>query len=238
MITNCKQSPNCLFFYISITNQSTRFIENLSIFKVITEQAFNASHHELALQLGVLLIAIIISFLVKQRWQRLIEKHIADAKEHIPHRNIALRATKRLSFSLSLSVLILVAYGIFDLFGHTTGIFYLAGPLVIILATIRILVFLLQVAAGPGLSNRSIEFTVSLSLWVFFALYLVDWLPNTNAFFNGIAITFGKVRISLLSVIEFLLISALLLLLAMALSRFLEIRWAKKEHLIAMCDLD
>ncbi|MDX2503163.1 MAG: mechanosensitive ion channel [Gammaproteobacteria bacterium] len=205
-------------------------MEKAPIFGIITKEAiFNASYIELTLQLVVLLIAISFSLLVRKRWNRVIDLRIGDDIDPLSLRGITLRGTKRLSFSLTLSVLIFLIYGFFELFGHQSGLLYLVGQLVIILAAIRILVYLLQISAGPGIAKKAIDLPVSLVLWVFFAFYLLGWLSNTNEFFNNITITVGSIRISPLAIIEFLLISALLILVAMALSRFFEIYLSKTE---------
>lgn len=207
-------------------------MENSSIFEIITEADFaNTTHFDLSLQIGVLSVSILLSLFMRTHWNRLIETKIGVANDRFSLRNIALRGSKRLSFSLSLSILIILAYGILEVFGRSTGVLYLSAPFVIVLATIRILVYLLQIAAGPGVANRTMEFVVSLTLWFTFALYLVDWLPRADDFLNDIALTFGNVHISLLNIIHFLLISALLILFALALSRFVEIQLSKKNAL-------
>jgi small-conductance mechanosensitive channel len=186
-----------------------------------SELIANSTPLELALQLGVLLVATLVSLFVRSRWNRLIDRRIAGSNEPVS-RGIALRATKRLSFPLTFAVLILLAYGLFELFEYPVGLFQLAWPLAFMLAVISILVFLLRVAAAPGAGSKRMERIVSITLWTVFALYLLGWLPIASALLDNIAFSLGEVRISLLGVIKFLIISAILVLVALAVSRHVE----------------
>ncbi len=188
----------------------------------ITSEPFaNSTSLELAMQLGVLLAATLISLFVRNRWGRAIDMRIADSPESMS-RVIALRATKRLFFPLSFAVLILLAYSLFELFDYPVGLFYLAWPLALVLAVIRILVFLLRISADPGVYSKRLELLVSITLVTVYVLYLFDWLPIVTTLLNGIGFSLGETRISLLGVIKFLIISTILVLVALAVSRQME----------------
>ena len=173
------------------------------------------------MQLGVLLAATLISLFVRNRWRRVIDMRIADSTESTS-RVIALRATKRLFFPLSFAVLILLAYSLFELFDYPVGLFYLAWPLALVLAVIRILVFLLRISADPGVYSKRLELVVSITLVTVYVLYLFDWLPIVTTLLNGIGFSLGETRISLLGVIKFLIISTILVLVALAVARQME----------------
>jgi len=188
----------------------------------ITSEPFaNSTSLELTIQLGVLLAATLISLFVRNRWGRAIDMRIADSTKSTS-RVIALRATKRLFFPLSFAVLILLAYSLFELFDYPVGLFYLAWPLALVLAVIRVLVFLLRISADPGVYSKRLELVVSITLVTVYVLYLFDWLPIVTTLLNGIGFSLGETRISLLGVIKFLIISTILVLVALAVSRQME----------------
>lgn len=195
-----------------------------------SESFANSTPLDLALQFGVLLVATFISSFARSRWDRVIDKRIAGSTESMP-RIIALRATKRLSFSLPFAVLVLLAYSLFELFEYPVGLFHLAWPLAFVLAVISILVFLLRVAAAPGTGSKRMEQFISITLWTVFALYLLGWLPIASALLDGIAFSLGEVRISLLGVVKFLIVSAMLVLVALAVSRHVEGRLSDTQAL-------
>jgi small-conductance mechanosensitive channel len=197
----------------------------------ITGDAFaNSTQPDLALQIGVLIVAVFISLFIRKLWNDGIEKRIKISGGSIT-RIIVLRGSKRLSFALTLLIIILLANGVFDALGRPTGIFDLGVPLASMLAALSVLVYLLRVAAGPGGAIERLERTATVTFWMIFVLYLFDWLPLVEAFLNGIGITLGETRITLLGVIKFLIIYALLLLVAMAVSRLLEGRLSTTKSL-------
>lgn len=202
-----------------------------SIIKDFSSETFaNSSTEEIALQFAFLIGAAIISWLLSSHWNRLLELRIADPVRSSSE-SLALRATKRLTFALSFAILILVAHGLFKSFAHPDELFRLVWPFVLVLAAINVLVFLLRVAAGPGAGNHKIEHYVSISLWIVFVLYLLDWLPIAREILDAISLSLGEVRISLLGIIKFLIVSAILILASLAAARFIEGRLSRSKAL-------
>lgn len=190
---------------------------------IISELYANTANEDWKIQFMVLLGIAAISWLMRRRWNRVIDTRIASLATS-GFENIALHATKRLSFSLSFAVLILISFGLFKSLGYPTSLLRLAEPLVLMLAAISILVFLLRVAAGDAAGTRRLELYISVALWIVCVFYLLGWLPVVKEFLNSISISLGEVRISVLGVIKFLIVSAVLLLIALALSRHIEER--------------
>ena len=190
----------------------------------------NSTTLDLVLQVTALLIAIVISLYAHRHWNHVVDSRIADSDRPMPTL-IALRGTKRLSFSLNFAVFILLFYSLFKLFGYPVGLFYLAWPLVFTLAFIRVTVFLLRVAAASDTGNRKIEQFVSINLWVIFVLYLLGWLPVATELLNDIALDLGGIRISLLGVIKFFTVFSILVLVSLAISRNMEARLLRTDSL-------
>jgi small-conductance mechanosensitive channel len=85
-------------------------------------------------------------------------------------------------------------------------------------------VFLLRVAAGPSGGTRGMELALSIVLWVLGGLYLLDWLqPVANAL-SCVGMQVGETRFSLLGAIKLSVLSALAVLIALALARLTERR--------------
>jgi len=197
---------------------------------VIDEALATSTPFDLAMQAGVLFVAVVAGFVLKGRWNRAAESRIAGSNVPMA-RVVALRGSKRLAFALTVAVVILLADGVFELLGRPTGLFDLAVPLALVLAAVRILVFLLRVAAGPAGGTKGMELFFSILLWFGCALYLIGWLPAVDELLNGVAVDVGETRISLLGVLKFLVFSVLLVLVAMALSRVAEGRLSATQGL-------
>jgi small-conductance mechanosensitive channel len=196
----------------------------------VSELFANNTSIDLAVQSGVLLVATLVGWFIHSRLNCVFDRLIADSTG-AESRVIALRATKRLTFSLTFAILILLAYGLFELLEYPVGLFQLAWPLAFVLAVISILVFLLRVAAAPGVESRGLEWFVSITLWTVFALYLIGWLPIASALLDSIAFSLGEVRISLLGIVKFLIVLAVLELFALAASRYVEGRLSNTNAL-------
>ena len=93
------------------------------------------------------------------------------------------------------------------------------------------LVYILRKGFAPTPMLKAWENIISTSVWVIVALYLLDVLPVVLTTLDGLAFNLGKARISVLSVIKFLLLVALLFTLAMWLSAIIERRMRRTNYL-------
>jgi small-conductance mechanosensitive channel len=185
---------------------------------------------DLALQALALLGAVLVSFLVRRTWNQAIERRITAADDGSP-RVLTLRALKRVVFATTLIASAALVYGICEALGQPTGLIELAIPLAFVLAAVRIVVFLLRVAAGPGGGTRQMELGLSVVLWVLCALYLLGWMPTVASALDSVAMHVGEARFSLLGGIKLLVLSALAILIALALARMAEGRLLVKQAL-------
>jgi small-conductance mechanosensitive channel len=83
------------------------------------------------------------------------------------------------------------------------------------LALIRMGVFVLRHSFSPGGPLKAWEGALTITIWTLVALHILDWLPWIQQMLDDYALSFGKVRISLLNVINFTLSSAVMLLIAL-----------------------
>ena len=102
--------------------------------------------------------------------------------------------------------------------GQTTEILHLAILLVGTLALIRMGVFILRHSFSPGSKLKAWEGAMTTSIWGIVALHLLGWLPYIEQVLDEYALTLGKVRISIYTVISLALSIAMLVLLALWLS--------------------
>jgi small-conductance mechanosensitive channel len=92
------------------------------------------------------------------------------------------------------------------------------------LAAVRLLLYLLRRGMNPGPLLDAFEHTVSGVIWAVVALYLLGWLGPARDLLDGLALSFGETRFSLLDLLTIVVVVALLLLAAGLLSRLLERR--------------
>jgi small-conductance mechanosensitive channel len=111
------------------------------------------------------------------------------------------------------------------------NLFHLAMPLLLSFAVIRMLVYLLRKGFAPTPLLKAWENIISTTVWVIVALYLLDVLPAVLTTLDSLGFKLGNTRITALSVINFILLVALLFTLAMWLSATIERRMHKTSYL-------
>jgi small-conductance mechanosensitive channel len=104
---------------------------------------------------------------------------------------------------------------------------YLAGAL----ALIRMGVFVLRHSFSPGGPLKAWEGVLTVTIWTLVALHILGWLPWAEQLLDEYALTFGKVRFSLLNVLSFALSIAFLLLVALWLANLIRNRVERSQAL-------
>ena len=169
-------------------------------------------------QIGILMSGILLALLIGQWLQRRLQSTIE------PGGTSGLRRTAMRTGMLVTVPLILWLWlvGTSALLRHakgqTTEILHLAVLLVGALAVIRMGVFVLRHSFSPGSKLKAWEGVMTVSIWGIVALHILGWLPYVEQLLDDYAVTLGKVRISIYTVVSFALSIALLLLLALWLS--------------------
>jgi len=181
-------------------------------------------------QLVGLMVAVLVGWMVNRHWQRFIVSKLGeDEKQGL--RRVALRSSGRVVFPLVVALLVLTEAGVLAQFSIATPLLDLLFPLIISLAAIRVIVYVLRRAFGPGPALRAWEGVISTVIWMAVALHLLGWLPDVLASLDGPSMTLGENRVSLLSVLQFALAVALFMVLAGWLSRYIEQRAKRSEYL-------
>jgi len=181
-------------------------------------------------QIVVLVLSTAVAFLLRARWSRRIDALLLMQPDR-RLRSLSLRGSRRLVFPISLALMALIAHEAFGELGLASGLLDLAVPLMVVLATVRTLVFLLRISAGTDIRLGGWELLISILLWSGGVLYLVGWLPLVMQVLDGVGFSVGGVRISLLGIVRFVVSVTLLLLASLAAARFIETRLSLKPDM-------
>ncbi|MHB8454607.1 MAG: mechanosensitive ion channel family protein [Acidiferrobacterales bacterium] len=112
-----------------------------------------------------------------------------------------------------------------------TAILHLAGLLVGALTVIRMGVFVLRHSFSPGGKLKAWERILTATIWSIVALHILGWLPAVIETLDEYGVTLGKTRISVYTVVSFILSIALLMLLALWFASLIHDRLMKSNAL-------
>ncbi len=190
---------------------------------------------EYAFQLLALLASILIGWSIARLYESwfLKNKQTEDTLNRIHLRKLqGFRTIRRIVFPLTTALLIFVSSHILSLLKLPREVLDILMPLFLAMAAVRVLVYFMR-AALPGARWLSTgESLISTLIWVTFALYSIGWLPFVVDTLDAIGVSIGdNKRLSLLGLIQLSLMLALLLLIAMWLSRQVEKRLRKSTVL-------
>jgi len=163
--------------------------------------------------------------------QRLVERTARNAEFAMRH--LALKALQRILTPLTTLVGVLVGRALLANQGMSVRVLDLAVPLLISLATIRIVVYFLRKTFRPGPVVKAWENLIATSVWIVVALHLLGWLPAVLQGLDGMAMEMGGKRISVLAVGKLVLAVAVLWMLALWLARLIENRISQAEYVNA-----
>ncbi|MCZ4306671.1 mechanosensitive ion channel [Zoogloeaceae bacterium G21618-S1] len=146
-------------------------------------------------------------------------------------RRLTLHAVQRVMWPTMTLLAVLIGRGVFRGIGAPSGMLDVAVPLLLSLATIRLLVYLLRKGFRATPAVKAWENIIAAGIWTTVALDLVGWLPAVEAGLDDLAITIGSSRISVLSTIKLVALIALLLTLAFWISAVIERRMRASPHM-------
>lgn len=175
------------------------------------------------IQLGVIAGAALFAWWL-HRWSAVQSASAAASDQWL--RDFFLRGLSRIVFPLGMFAFIVVGRIILRKTGSEVKLLDLIMLLALSLAAIRLTVFILRTSFNPSRTLKAWEGVISTTLWVAVALHLLGWLPDITRAMDEVALDFGKIHISLLTVTKLVLAVASLLILALWLSNFIEKRLA------------
>lgn len=163
-------------------------------------------------QVLALLLAAAVSATVNARLQQLLQAH-SDSSIGIRH--IAVRSLQRLLWPLVALALVLPARAVLQRYELPAGLLDIATPVLTALAVVRFSVYLLRKAFTHNALLRSSENILAMTIWLVVIFHLLGWLSPVLAMLDGIAITLGESRVSVLSALNLLLIVAFAFIIAL-----------------------
>lgn len=184
------------------------------------------------LQAAIVLVSLALASLVS----RYLGAQIAGktAEQPLPSiKKLTLSSAQRILFPITALVLVLLMYALLNVLNQPLQLLNIAIPLLLSLAGIRLLVYVLRKGFTASRALKAWENIISTLIWLVVALYLLGWLPGLMQTLDNLAFRIGAHRISLLSVINFIILSAILFTLAMWLSSYVERRVRSSKHLNA-----
>lgn len=187
---------------------------------------------DFAWQLLVLVLAGLGAWLVHRVIYLTLFRHQEGQVERRLH-EFTRKSLRRILFPLSMLVGVFVGRAILDSLAYPDALLNIAVPLLLSLAGIRMLVYLLRKGFTPSPAVKAWESLISTSIWILVALHLLGWLPYVLRAMDDFAFSLGSTRISLLAVVKFVLLIALLWVLAFWLSALIERRMTSAEHVSA-----
>ncbi len=194
-----------------------------SFYAFLQEQFAALSSPALGMQVGVLVLAAVIAWWVHRR----VHDYFSRALPQSPLLHMLVHAAQILVFPLVMLIGVLIGRGILSHTHWKIALLNLALPLLLSLAAIRALVYLLQIAFGPGRGLKTWENAIGTVIWALVALHLVGWLPELMDWMDELAFTAGKTRVSLLTLLKLAISVAVWLLLALWIARVIE---GKLQH--------
>lgn len=146
-------------------------------------------------------------------------------------RPLASRQTQRVLYPLIALLLLGGVYGLYQLLREPMQVLRIAIVLMATHAIIRLVFTSLRRHFAPTPTLTMWLRIIGVLIWLAVLLYLSELLPPLLTFLDKIAINIGDTRISLLSAINVLILTALLFSIAIWISAYLERRLSESTHL-------
>ena len=174
-------------------------------------------------QVGIILVALLLAHLIaRQLTRHLVTWSTGEDVREITR--LTLRTIQRVIFPISALLMVLLGKTILQALHLPAQFFGIVITLLVSLASIRLIIYILRKGFSPSPFLKAWENIISTTVWVVVALYLLDWLPLVTKNLDSIGFKMGDSRISLLSIINFILLVALFFTLAIWLTSHLERR--------------
>jgi len=180
-------------------------------------------------QVIITLCVLLVAWLTNRFVAKRIESHLSTSKKQI--KRLSLNAVQRIYAPLLALLFFLIARSVLEHLGHAHTLLNIAVPLAMSLAVIRLSLYILHKVFPNTPFLKSWENVFVIFVWLTFALHLLGWLPDVLIILDQIAIHFGKVKISLLSVTKVFGSVFIFVLLALWFSNVVEKKLAKTRHL-------
>ncbi len=143
---------------------------------------------------------------------------------------IAIGGINRVLFPLSSLIFVSVTEWTLQNWQHTSML-KLTSTLLLAMAAIRLAVYALRYIFAPSEWVRTMESTISASIWSILALHLTGILPDFINYLESVSFSLGKTPVNLWQLLQGLLTVLITLIVALWLSRALENKLMRAEKI-------
>ena len=175
-------------------------------------------------QVGVLAVCVAFAWAVGRF------AHVHVAKDSSRARRVGAAGLNRIIFPLAAMLILLAARAVLARFMNV-NLLSVAIPLFAALAGVRFVVYMLRIAFAPSGALAASERIIAMLIWSAFALHLTGLLPEIEALLEGVKLSVGKSRFTLLTALQAVFWVLVTLLLALWAGSALEARLMRAEAL-------
>ncbi|HOY71459.1 MAG TPA: mechanosensitive ion channel [Methylotenera sp.] len=181
-------------------------------------------------QIAMIVVACVTAWAVNGALRTYVRKHTENIMSTQANADAAVHAINRVLFPLTA---LLIVWGAIVLLASTqhTSLLHLASQLLLAMAAIRLAVYVLRYVFSPSGWVKATENAIATTIWTILALHLSGLLPELVALLDGINVTLGKSKVTLLLVIQALFTVVVTVVVALWLSRLIENRLMQNTHL-------
>lgn len=181
-------------------------------------------------QIAMIVVACVTAWAVNGALRTYVRKHTENILSTQANADAAVHAINRVLFPLTA---LLIVWGAKILLASTqhTSLLHLASQLLLAMAAIRLAVYILRYVFSPSGWVKATENAIATTIWAILALHLSGLLPELVALLDGINVTLGKSKVTLLLVIQALFTVVITVVVALWLSRLIENRLMQNTHL-------
>jgi small-conductance mechanosensitive channel len=164
------------------------------------------------------LVALAVARMLGQR-RRIPDSELAARPHWLDH---ALEAALLLAPLLCAVATILAGHVVLGALGTATTALDAAARLVLVLALLRLGVFVLALLLGPASWLRTRQTSITVILFVICALAMLGWLDVIEASLNRVSILPGKTQLSLWALLKGLVVVTAFVVVTSLIARFIE----------------
>lgn len=178
-------------------------------------------------QAVVIFLAIVVASLLSKRVQSLLEARSTGSGI----RHLAVRTIQRVLWPLATLVVVVSGRAVLEFEGVPVLLLDILVPILVALAVVRVSAYVLRKAFSTNPFLKSSENALVFVVWVLVILHLLGWLPSILGFLDAMAVSLGETRVSVLSVIQFMLIVGVAFTLAIWLSEVISRYMERSAHI-------
>jgi small-conductance mechanosensitive channel len=175
-------------------------------------------------QLLVILLAVILAWSINGLLRSYVITHALE------NWKVGIGAINRVLFPLTSLVFVYIGEFVLSHWQQTIVLGF-AAKLLLAMAIIRLAVYALRYIFAPSGWVRTMENAISTTVWILLVFHLSGLLPEIEAALEGVKFGVGKHPITLLLVIQAVFTVLLTLVIALWVSRLLENRLMRAEHI-------